>query len=52
MTTNDHANVIERTVLQICGSVELPSTWAFSAPGDVGDAHRHAFGGTRLDMAQ
>jgi hypothetical protein len=40
ITTHDQADVIEGTVVQICGSVEGPSTWAFSTPGDLGDAHR------------
>src|SRR5512133_3276112 len=53
MTTNDHADVICRTVPQIRGSMRLRSTRTFFAPGDVGDAHRHgALDVTRSVMAQ
>jgi hypothetical protein len=59
ITTHHQVDVIERTVVQICGSVERPSTRALSTPGDVGDAHRfgrvtwRALDSTRLvGMAQ
>jgi hypothetical protein len=53
MSTNDQVDVLETTVQQIASAVQLPSTWAFSAPAEVGDAHlRGAFGITRSITAQ